>query len=147
MYGLKTACCLQTLCSVSSFAGFEKRGFLSCEFPLCLVLFLHFDCRFQGAKIPKLLIILCDDRFLSIVSYHMINLNFYKTQDGTKQFWGDAQVTHRPIRFTCPCNKFVKVLLSTHGGLGLEKISQSINQPRLLLFCLVRYHLLNLRLY
>ena len=44
---------------------------------------------FKGAKNPKLFIILCGDSFLSVVIHHMINLNFYKTGDGTKQFWGD----------------------------------------------------------
>ena len=37
---------LELLCSISSFAGFEKRGLKSCEFALCSVLFLHFGCRF-----------------------------------------------------------------------------------------------------
>ena len=32
---------------------------------------------------------LCGDRFLPEESHHMINLNLYKTGDGTKLLWGD----------------------------------------------------------
>ena len=35
-------------------------------------------------------VIWCGDRFLSIVSHRMINLDFHITGDGTKQFWGDG---------------------------------------------------------
>ena len=46
----------------------------------------------QGAETPKLFLILCGERFLSVVSHHSITLDFfYKTGDGTKQSWGDDE--------------------------------------------------------
>ena len=51
--------------------------------------YFYFCILTAGFKAQRIFIILCGSSFLSVVFHHMINLDFYKTGDGTKQFWGD----------------------------------------------------------
>ena len=69
---------LELLCSISSFASFEERGanVVCLHFAWFYFSILTADIKVQ--RIPN------SDRFLSVLSHHMINFDFHKTGDGTK---------------------------------------------------------------
>ena len=79
---------LELLCSISSFSGCEKTGVKVVSLHFAWFYFCILTVGFKVRRIPHFRI-LGGDRFHCGVSRHMIKLDFYKTRDGTKQFWGD----------------------------------------------------------
>ena len=97
---------LELLCSISSFAGFEKWDVESCEFDIVLsiVLFLYFDCSINLMWIDtQLLLILYGGIHLSVVSHHMINLDVLQNWR-----WNKAVLERRIVFFFFSCYNYKK---------------------------------------
>ena len=54
-----------------------------------------------------------DDRFLSVVSHHMLNLDFTKIGDGIKQLWGEESMKQF-INQPCGKKNRVQCISSIH---------------------------------
>ena len=71
---------------------------------------------------------MCGDIFFSAVSHHMINLDIYKTGDGTKQDWVNILILYRKCQIMTKALEFDGSVL---GVIFVQNLNTVLRASRL----------------